>query len=72
MINRCSVGTAVVSRSGRECPSSEVGTSAIGQANGARSCPEAKKLARFNLTLMVPEGCYEYIRTNTPCEIVNC
>ena len=57
---QCSVGTAVVSRSGDGCPPSEVGKFATGQVRGTThaDCTKAKNIARANLRKKVPEGCY--------------
>ena len=71
---KCSVGTAVVSKSGKGCPSSEVGKSATGKEQGTShaDCTRAKNEARANLRKKVPEGCYKYITSTAPCKIVNC
>ena len=71
---KCSVGTAVVSRSGDGCPSSEVGKSATGQERGTShaDCTKAKNTARANLRAMVPQACHKYITSTAPCKIVDC
>ena len=71
---KCSVGRAVVSQSGKGCPSSEVGKSATGKAKGTThaDCTKAKNIARANLRAMVPQACYKYITSTAPCKIVKC
>ena len=70
---KCQEGTATVSRSGKDCPSSYTGTSQTAQATGNSvhdTCTAAKNEARDQLRAAVPAGCHKYITSNSPCK--NC
>ena len=67
----CQEGTATVSRSGTDCPSSYTGTSRTARATGNdvhKTCTAAKGNARAQLQAAVPAGCHKYITSNKPCK----
>lgn len=68
--NKWQEGTACVKNNAPKCPSQFRGVCRTGRADGCShdACTSAKNTARANLRAAVPEACYPYIESTSPCK----